>query len=235
MAHLHDSPLNEPIPPPPKFKLPSVRTCGWVGSAIIGVVVVAGAIAPLFLRQSKCRDWGPPEVNNLRQIGLALFEFENEYGKYPDATTIDAVRMKSGTELPLGTITSNDFFRQLIAVGLTQSESIFYAKVRGSKMPDNLLDASHCLANGEVGFAYLSGLTLEGNPSRPLVVAPLVPGTARFDPKPFKGKAIILRMDNSVSSLKIDKDGRVMIAGENILDPKNPIWDGHPPVIVWPE
>ena len=153
MARLHDSPLNEPIPPPAKFKLPSVRTCGWVGSAIIGVIVVAGAIAPLFLRQSKCRDWGPPEVNNLRQIRLA----------------------------------------------------------------------------------YLSGLALEGNPSRPLVVAPLVPGTARFDPRPFKGKAIILRMDNSVSSLKIDKDGRVLIAGENILDPKNPIWDGHPPVIVWPD
>lgn len=234
MTRLADSPLDEPPPPPLKINL-SFQRGWWVGFAIIGLLVVAGAIAPLFIRQSKCRDWGPAEVTSLRLIGLALFEFENQYGKYPDATTIDGVRKKSGTDLPLGTKTSNDFFRQLIAAGITRSESMFYAKIGGSKKPDNRIDASHCLAKGEVGFAYLSGLAMEGNPSRPLVVAPLVTGTDRFDPKPFKGKAIILRMDNSVSLVKIEKDGRVLIAGENILDPRNPSWDGRPPSIVWPD
>ncbi len=198
-------------------------------------MVVAGAIAPLFIRQSKCRDWGPAEVTNLRQIGLALFEFENEYGKYPDATTIDAVRNKSGTDLSLGTGTSNDFFRQLIAVGMTQSESIFYARIRGSKKPDNVIDASHCLAKGEVGFAYVMGSTKDSNPSRPLAMAPIIPGTDRFDPKPFKGKAIVLRLDNSVTSLPIDKDGHVIIVGKNLMDPHNLIWGNDPPLIAWPE
>ena len=74
-----------------------------------------------------------------------------------------------------------------------------------------------------------------GSPSRPLVVTPLIPGTDRFDPKPFDGKAVILKMDNSVTSIPIQKDGHVLLNGRNILDPGHPIWDGKPPVIVWPE
>ncbi len=35
--------------------------------------------------------------------------------------------------------------------------------------------------------------------------------------------------------MRIEKDGHVLIGGMNILDPSNPIWDGNPPVIVWPD
>lgn len=71
--------------------------------------------------------------------------------------------------------------------------------------------------------------------TRPLVVTPLIPGTDRFDPKRFDGKAIILRMDNSVSSMMIDKSGHVLLDGRNLLDPKHSIWSGLPPTLVWPE
>lgn len=37
-------------------------------------------------------------LKNAKQIGMALFNFEQDYGKYPDACTIEAVRKKP--ELP---------------------------------------------------------------------------------------------------------------------------------------
>ena len=177
----------------------------------------------------------PEAVNNARQIGMALFEFETEYGKFPDSSTIEAVRKNTGTVLPLGTKNSNDYFRQLIGADMTQYEPMFYAKVKGARKPDGLTDPTHALTKGEVGFTYLAGLSIVGNPSRPLVVAPMIPGTDRFDPKPFEGKAVLLRMDNSVTSLPIQKDGHVLLYGKNLFDPTNPIWDGKPPVIVWPD
>jgi hypothetical protein len=166
---------------------------------------------------------------------LALFEFQEEYGKFPDATTIAAVQSKTGSLLPMGTTISNDFFRQLIAADMTQSESMFYSKINGTRKPDGLIDGSHLLAKGECGFTYFLGAKESDNPRRPLVVTPMIPGTDRFDPKPFKGKAVILRMDNSVSSLNIDKAGNVFVDGRNLMDPHHPIWDGHAPVIAWPD
>lgn len=166
---------------------------------------------------------------------MALFEFEAEYGKFPDATTINAVREATETILPLGTKTSNDYFRQLIGSGIAQSEPMFYAKIKGTHKPEGRTDAADALAKGEVGFTYLAGLLSKGNPSRPLIVTPMIPGTDRFDPKAFEGKAVLLRMDNSVTSLLIQKDGHVLVNGKNLFDPTNSIWDGKPPVIVWPD
>ena len=75
-----------------------------------------------------------------------------------------------------------------------------------------------------------------GNPSRLLIVTPLIPGTDRFDPKRFDGKAIIMRMDNSVSSININSSGYVMLNGKNLLDPTNPVWGkGDKFVIAWPD
>lgn len=191
-------------------------------------------LAPLMLRSRKAPDQ-TEGVNNARQIGLALDEFKTEYGKFPDATTIAEVRRKTGTLLPLGTKSSNDFFRPLMASGIAQSEAMFYTKGQGTHKPDGRMDGSNALAKGECGYTYFMGALIGDNPSRPLVVAPMIPGTDRFDPKPFKGKAVVLKLDNSVASLPIDKDGHVILYGRNMMDPHHPIWDGHAPVIVWPD
>lgn len=197
-------------------------------------LVLLLALMPVFVRKRTICDV-TEEVNNARQIGLALLEFEAEYGRFPDAMTIIAVQKETGTLLPLGTKTSNDYFRQLVGSGIAQSESMFYCRIKDSRKPDGVMDPAHALAKGEVGFAYLSGLSVEGNPSRPIIIAPLIPGTDRFDPKPFKGKAVMLKMDNSVATLPIQKDGHVLSLDQNILDPAHPVWGGKPPVIVWPE
>jgi hypothetical protein len=174
-------------------------------------------------------------VSNARAIGLALFEFDAEYGKFPDESTVSAVKAKTATDLSLGTRTSNDFFRQLIAAEICQSETMFYAKHDGAKKPDNDFFGRQALQKGEVGFAYLVGLSSKGNPSRPIAMAPMIPGTDRFDPNIFDGRAVILKMDSSVTSIQIDKNGHALMNGMNVLDPKNPIWGSQKWRLVWPE
>ncbi|MEY3897240.1 MAG: hypothetical protein RLZZ214_2761 [Verrucomicrobiota bacterium] len=190
--------------------------------------------APIFIRSRRI-EGVTEEVNNARQIGLALDEFKSQYGVYPDAATATRIRSETKTTLNLGTTSSNDFFRQLLVANITQSERMFYVKGSGVRKPDNVIAGAKALEKGECGFTYFLGATKQGNPSRPLAAAPMIPGTDRFDPKPFKGKAVCLRIDNSVTSLPIDKDGHVILHGRNLMDPHHPIWEGHAPVIAWPD
>lgn len=132
-------------------------------------------------------------------------------------------------------VTSNDILRKLIATDFTQSEGIFYAKIDGARRPDDVITGTEALKKGECGFTYFLGATKTDNPRRPLLVTPMIPGTDRFDPKRFHGKAVILKLDNSVTSYLIDKDGHVIVDGRNLMDPHHPIWDGHAPVIAWPD
>jgi len=174
-------------------------------------------------------------VSNARQIGLALFEFESEFGCMPDFSTPKSVIKKTGTRLSLGNKSSNDFFRQVIAAEIVQSEHMFYAHVAGTRKPDNVFTGYKALEKGECGFTYFIGATDSCDPNRPLVVIPMIPGTDRFDPKPFEGKAVVLRADNSVTSLTIDKQGHAVFEGKNLMDPKHPVWQGKPPSIAWPD
>lgn len=205
----------------------------WAGIILVFIVILVW-FAPMVIRCRK-KTTQTEAISNARQIGLALFEFSSEYGRFPDETTIAQVKAKNTTDLHLGTKTSNDFFRQMIVAGIAPSEAMFYAKIKGIQKPDNVMTAGEALKKGECGFTYLSGLNSSGYPFRPLVVTPLIPGTDRFDPKPFQGKAVILKMDNSVTSLPIREDGHVWINGMNLLDPSHPLWEGKPPVIIWPE
>ena len=169
-------------------------------------------------------------------MGLALSDFQKEYGTMPDVSTIAKVRASKGSKFNLGTKSSNDFFRQLIASGVVNSEMMFYAQVSDVHQPDNVFSGASALAKGECAFAYILGALKDCNPSRPIVMAPMIPGTDRFDPKPFDGKAVILKADNSVMFYPISiKTGHIMERGQNLMDPTNPIWEGKPPSIVWPE
>lgn len=206
-----------------------------------GIISALGCMtflsAPLFIRQCKCCGGQTEAVSNIRQLGLALFEFEAEYGSFPDPSTIARVRGKTDLMLSMGTTTSNDYFRQLLEAGIASSETMFHTRLPGKPMkPDNIFSPGEALKKGECSFTYLLGARASDNPGRPLVVAPMIPGTDRFDPKAFEGKAIILTKDNRAMSLSIDKHGHAILqGGRNLMDPSNPIWDGHPPTIAWPE
>lgn len=208
--------------------------CGYIGFFVIGVAFIAGLTAPLIIRQRKKADQ-TETINNARQIGIALFEFQTEYGSGPNESTADVVAKNTDTVKEAGS-SSNALFRQLVRSGIAQSENIFYAKMSGTHRPDGNVAGAQCLAPGECGFAYVVNRDLKGKAIGPLVMAPLIPGTDRFDPKPYDGKAIIISIDNSVKSMAIDrKTGHVMVGGKNILDPSHPVWGGNPPVIAYPE
>jgi hypothetical protein len=207
---------------------------------IVGLIAVACGIC-LLLNAARIQRNKASTVeahNNLRSMSCALFEFDSEYGRFPDASTVSAVRENTGSLMRLGKDTSNDFLRQIIASEIAQSEAMFHAEIPGAHQPDNVLDPTHTLEKGECGFSYIVGLSSKSNPARPLVVTPLIPGTDRFDPVPFNGYAIVLRVDGgpTVLVLPINKHGEVIdSSGKHILDPANPIWDGEKPVIAWPE
>ena len=218
------------------FEIDSLLWWKKSGIWMIGIFAVVG-----FLISQPPRHGGGKKanqtqaVNNARQIGLALYGFQEDYGKFPDATTIATVRQKTATDLNLGTKSANDFFRQLLATDIVASEEMFYAKIAGTHRPDNIFTKAEALKKGECAFSYFLGATRTDNPQRPILATPMIPGTDRFDPKRFDGKAVILKLDNSVTSVPISKSGRVLIGGLSLMDPANPIWDGKPPVVAWPE
>lgn len=175
-------------------------------------------------------------ISSLRGIGFALAEFEDNFGSYPCDGTAKLVAKqfpKQGHDLS-GT-SSNALFLQFFAAGLTETEQMFYAKTLGVRKPDGDTSPGKLLEKGELGFAYVAGLTSEGNPASPIVFAPIIPGTTKFDPEPFEGRAVFLRVDNSVSSLVIGEDGHCRSGGIDIFSPENPIWDGKAPDIRYPE
>ena len=170
---LPQPPADAPAPSPSEEALQSRRWWKWLWIVSLLPIVILLAW-PLFVRSRKRTVCDITEdINNARRIGIVLFEFHEEYGSYPDITTIAAVQSKTGTHLALGDKTSNDFFRQLLAAGMTKSESMFYFKTKGIHRPDGKIDGASALAKSECGFTYFLGATKDTNPSRPLVVAPM--------------------------------------------------------------
>jgi hypothetical protein len=173
-------------------------------------------------------------TSNARQIGLALHEFEKKYGAFPNDQTKFEFDKGYVHKVHVEGTSSNALFRQLIASGIA-SEQIFYAKAANTRKPDNEITRGRALLKGEVAFAYVAGLSSNSDPTTPVAFCPIITVTDRFDPKPFKGRAVILRADNSVSWFTIRKDGHVYDKGINLLSSKHPIWKGKAPVIHYPE
>lgn len=174
-------------------------------------------------------------VTNARQIGLALFEFDTNYGSFPSEKTLADVEENAGRKLPRGDKGSNTLFRQLFAANITNNEAIFFANIIGVMRGGEQKEPAKALAKGKNAFAYIAGLSSAGNPGKAIVVCPLVPGTTKFDPRPFGGKAIILRIDCSVQTLPIEDDGRVLWKGIELLSKDHPVWDGKVPDIRYPD
>lgn len=192
---------------------------------IVIIAALAGLTAPMVIRQRKKADQ-TEAVSNARQIGLALFEFETAYGSFPDSSTATTVKENTETVLTLGTANSNDYFRQLIAAEVCQSEGMFYAKTGFTKKPDNVFNTSqNALAKGEVGYGYImntnAAFSTAGNPARPIVVAPQAYpfDGAKFDVDLYDFKAVVLRIDNSVQSIPILKSTKLaqLGGGKNLL------------------
>lgn len=228
-------PTDAPAPPPSDAAILSRKKWKWMW-AVGAVSIFSALFVGLAFTSSRHHDIDRTEtMHNARSVGFALFEFEDRYGKFPDVTTLKMLPKISGVLPPAGGGTSNEIFRQLFAEEIVWSENLFYAKGRGVHRPDQIFAGARALEKGECGFTFFGGASGKDRSDRPLLVAPMIPGTDRFDPNPFGGKAVVLRLDGSVTSLSLDKDGHVFIGGRNMMDTHHPIWDGYAPVIAWPD
>lgn len=206
---------------------------------ILGISLIVGILA-LVSRPAVIRCTKDPRMtealNNVRQLRLALMNFEAEYGSFPDeATMLKLVTEKGIDAFPL--TFSNDYLRQLVASGLA-SEQPGYSRHDSlpSHKPDGVIaPLEQAFGPGECGFAYIAGLTSRDAPDTPLLVAPLIPGTYRFDPKPFAGRAIVLKLGGSATTRAIREDGLVSIGGgRTLFGTDAPYWQGKKPRIKYP-
>jgi hypothetical protein len=229
----HTTRLPDPELPPVNWRL-------WiwigVGTAALTIVTVLGPF--MFCRDCGCRGRDLIEASsNLRQAGFALLEFETTYGSYPNNDTISKVQNDHPQNtIPLGKISSNDYFRQLFASKICDSEYMFHSNPQ--KKPDGVFDGARALEKGECAFSYVCNVTSNSKPETPQMLYPLVKGQRIFDYKICKeldGKAVILFSDCSVKTFPVDKSGRVFINGKDLFDPSQPFWNGKVPDVRWPE
>jgi type II secretory pathway pseudopilin PulG len=190
---------------------------------LVAILILAALVllsCPLFLKSRKASD-RTEALNNIRQIGMSLFEFDNEYGSFPDNSTALKIPEQARNGYKLTGDYSNDYFRQLIAAGL-KSEKPFWCKTSFSpkKPDDNFKTAAQALAPGEVGFSYImasptEGQSSSGDPGRPVVVAASYKARAdwTFDPEALSGTAVILKLDNSATASFIRGDNKYITTG----------------------
>ncbi len=240
MEPLPQPPPDVPAPPPGEEALRSrrwMKAICWVGGLSTALVLLVFLMPLTMMRRPNGATDRAEARNRAEQIGLALMEFDAEYGSFPNAVTGARVKADTSTPLTLGSASSNELFRQLLATGgFLRSEKVFYAKGGGIRRPDNVFHSDRtALAPGECGFAYIAGLSSESSSDAPVLLAPMIRGTTTFDRKVFGGKAVVLRVDNSVTSLPIDKSGRVMLDGMDLFDPRQPFWGGKAPDLKWQE
>lgn len=216
---------------------------------VIALILIGGLLA-LVLAAGK-RKYGKTvyqtqSVNHARQIGLALLDFQTEYGRFPDASTEPAVIARTGSPLRMTGRAANDYFRQILAAGITDSEVIFYAKGDAySHPPDNVSrSTATALAPGEVSLGYLTdageAIDPAGDHRRPLVCWPLASdghtvSDRHFDPRPADGKAVLLLTDNSVVSVPIDRNRNAIHRRKPLLATgPDSVWAAHEKPVIAP-
>ena len=103
---------------------------------VIAIIAALAAMAtPAILKQRKKADQ-TTAINNAKQVGILLLEFDNDFGAYPSDASAER-----DVDLNEYTGSANGYLGQLLAGGYIDSEEIFYAKGGSStnKQPDNCL------------------------------------------------------------------------------------------------
>lgn len=212
---------------------------------IVIIAALAGLAAPQLIRMRKKGDQVVAMTNGKSMV-LALTDFANEYGSFPDKETAKAVTENTGSTLSLSGDTANDYFRQLIASGVAKSEDPFYSKTPYSpKRPDNNFKGSEALKAGEVGFGYImNGASAGGvaisndDPNRVIAATPLLNASVKgeFDAGPLD-KAALVYLDQSVKMMTIREDNKKVVVGngKTLLDSgENTIWGAEIKPVIKP-
>ncbi len=192
---------------------------GFTKVQLVVVIVLIAAFVVVMMpapsRGKKAAD-RTETLNNIKQVGAMLIEFETEYGRFLDDETALEVK-KVNSELTLTGQYSNDYFRQMLAGGGGKSEKPFWCKTTQSpKKPDDIFSPpAKALEAGEVGFSYIMASRTRGQSSkdradRPVLVSPSYKFRSdwTFDSEAYAGKAVVLRLDNSATGMQIREDNK---------------------------
>ena len=178
------------------------------------IAILAGLATPVLFDQLK-RGHKIKATHNMKQLHIALFNFDDRRGSFPGNDTADRVAnpdLLQGS----GKGSANGYLSQLIADNFVKSEENFYAKSDAFKLEaDNDIQTGKVLEAGECGMAYVmksatEGFSTSGNPSVPLLLAPMAEEKGKYDTEAYGGLGIFLRADGAVKEADISKDGKTM-------------------------
>ena len=225
MGLLHEDPHMKTFLTNPMKNTLNTRTKRQ-GFTLIELLVVIAIIAALasvsygpILNQLNKGDQNMA-LQNMKQIGVGLSDFSNDYGAYPDDETAALIQERQ-PDLNYGPMTgeySNDYLRQLFTK--MDSEKNFYCKLQGemgrTHEPDEKIANGKGLTKGECGFAYVMKANKTGLPvpdtRTPVLMTPVFEVGATgddvtFDYDSFRGNAFVLLLDQSVNRKTADETG----------------------------
>ena len=201
------------------------------------IATLAGVGVPVIIAQKKKGDRSEA-ISNIKQVGLAMFSFEQDYGSYPSSGDNGTGKMvetntsgatDSAGKITLAYVTSNDMFLQLIKAGFIDGEKSFYAKSSYTKKADGVLTGTGAvgpLSAGECGFSYVMStdtatpLVSSGNSGQILLFAASNKSTGgAVDNSPqatcevdvYDKKAVVFRIDNSATAESVSPGNKRII------------------------
>jgi type II secretory pathway pseudopilin PulG len=224
-----------------------------VGFTTLEVLVVialgamfAGLAVPQIVRTQKRSALAQTTVN-MKQLSIALMDFEARYGTFPSKKLYKA--HKNNFKNSTGGDTANDLLGMLISGGFMDTEEVFYAKggAKIDKKPDDVFnDPAKLLEPGECGMAYVmlandEALSSTFDTATPVLLAPLKPGSGganpKFNERPYNGTVVYLRLDMAVKPAKLDDAGKIPAQNNHTMFETGPgtIWDKKTPDVKAPK
>lgn len=205
------------------------------------IATLAGIATPVYIINIRSADYTKASLN-VRQVGIALFNFDKEFGSYPDDQTRESLDPDAVLSTAGG---SNRYFSQLFAAGQIDQERPFYCKSSFTREPDNKRSSGKLLEAGEVGFSYVmesagKGLNSSVNSAIPLVLAAASGrNDGTWNRTVYNHKAVVLGIDMSVINATVNDQGELLIrAGEKLMDTGgDSVWSENAitnPVVVDP-
>ena len=202
-----------------KRKVPTWLVCVF---ALVVAVLAVGFLIPIFVSSQK-KTSHARAVQDVKKIGYALYEFEEDYGMYPNEETARLLKEKYPTRAHLlKTKTSNDLLKQLVIAGYMGGDSYLYG--------DDQLSAMEWLNSDVFPYSYVMGMSSSSNSALPLLICPLERGKTTVDEKYSRKhhnqRVVIIRVDLSVTDRRLDDD---------YFDWSQPHWGSQKPKILWPK
>lgn len=179
-------------------------------------------------------------IRSANMTTIAMGRFADDFdGELPSEDTwkeLQELTERTSIDSPMPR-KSDWYLQQLLTKQLLENEGVFHLPVSGDNQTGPNLDG--VIQPGENSFSYVPRLLRTDHSQIPLLLAPLVPGTLKFDRDALGGKAVVVRLNNLVETYDINEDGTLAGEGAGIFDHgEMTVWGNEPVTpsrIAYPE